>query len=314
MIIIDIAAPAAIAAPCVQTVGTFDGVHLGHQYLLRQLKAEALRSGLTSMVVTFKEHPTATLAAADPAHVRLTTLDEKLALIEELGIDYVALLDFTPELAATSARDFMAQILVRRLNGRALLMGYDNRFGQRRGKTIANYASIGKKVGLQVMRADELTLTDDLRPSSTAIRTALDDGDVVLAARLLGRPYSVEGTVVRGDRIGHTLGFPTANLALTDPNKMLPHHAAYAVSVHVGEKRYAGMLYIGNRPTFGDLTQQRVEVHLLDFDGDLYEQHLRVDFLRLLRQEQHFASPDELRLQLERDLAAARLTHDSYFT
>lgn len=306
MTIIHASEPTPIAEPGVLTIGTFDGVHLGHQYLLRQLKAEAQRSGLKAMVVTFKEHPAATLAAGGTPRPLLTTLDDKLALLERQGIDYTALLDFTPQLAATSARDFMEHTLVRRLNGRALLIGYDNRFGNRRGETFSDYLRMGQELGLRVLQADELPADHHLRASSTAIRAALADGDVALAAQLLGRPYSVEGIVVRGDSIGRTIGFPTANLAPIAPNQILPRHAAYAVSVLAGSKRHAAMLYIGNRPTFRDLTQQRVEVHLLDFDGDLYGQHLRVEFIDLLRTEQHFATIDELRRQLERDLAAVR--------
>lgn len=303
MIILDANSPTPTAEPCLQTIGSFDGVHLGHQYLLRQLKEKALRSGLRNMAVTFKEPPAVQLTHAHESAGLLTTLDEKLALLEAQEVDYAALLDFTPELAATNARDFMEQILVRRLNGRALLMGYDNRFGQRRGETFSDYSLMGQELGMEVALADELTLEDNLHASSSAIRALLMEGDVVLAARLLGRPYAVEGIVVRGDGIGRTLGFPTANIALTALGKILPRHAAYAVSVLCGGKRHAGMLYIGNRPTFHDLTQQRVEVHLLDFDGDIYGQHLRVDFIDLLRTEQHFASPEQLRQQLERDLA-----------
>ena len=290
---------------CVQTIGFFDGVHIGHRYLLEQVRELALAEGMPSMVVTFRQHPASVLRPEEDVRV-LSTLDEKLAKIEDCGIDYVAVLDFTPQMAQTSARDFMRDTLVRRLKGRMLVLGYDHRFGRRSAETIDDYREYAGQLGMDVRLARELLLPDGVHASSSAIRRALAAGDIVLANRLLGRPYSIAGVVGHGEGIGHRLGFPTANVVPDDPRKMLPKHAAYIVRVFVGDTLRYGMLYIGDRPTFDSLAGQRVEVHILDFDDNIYNKELRIEFVDFLRDEKAFDSPGGLKAQLGRDMEHVR--------
>ena len=302
---------ARIAHPCVQTIGGFDGLHLGHQYLLSQVKDAAAERQAKSMVITFRRHPSATLRPRQPVRL-LTTLDDKLALLQSLGIDYVTVLDFTPQMAAMPARQFMAHILRDKLHATALLMGYDHRFGHQSRETFADYQHYGTLLGIEVIQALELPAPQGLHVSSSAIRQALTDGNITLANQLLGRPYSLTGTVAHGQRIGHTLGFPTANITPCEPLQLLPRHAAYVVRATAAGTTHIGMLYIGSRPTFRSLTEQRIEVHLLDFHGDLYGQPIRIEFLSYLRDEQHFQTPADLQRQLQADLQKIREEIPSY--
>ena len=296
---------------CVQTIGGFDGLHLGHQYLLRQMKEAAAQTGNKTMVVTFRKHPSATLHPEKPVRL-LTTLEEKLALLESMQIDYVAVLDFNQQMAQISARRFMEEILVQQLKGRVLIVGYDHRFGHKSDETFADYQQYGKELGIEVRLAAELPTVDlqierGIHVSSSAIRRALGNGDISLANKLLNRHYSIEGTVTRGEGIGRTIGFPTANIALIDESKLLPANGAYAVNVvfegESAKRQNRGMLYIGSRPTLDGLGQeQRIEVNILDFNGEIYGQRLRLEFLGFIREEQRFNSLEELRAQLEKDL------------
>ena len=311
-IIRDISA-ATLDEPVVQTIGGFDGLHLGHQYLLQQVRQAALQRHAKTMVVTFSSHPSATLRPQAPVRL-LTTLQEKLDLLSRQSIDYVAVLHFTPQMAAMSAQLFMERILKRQLHATALLMGYDHRFGHQADDTLASYQHYGAQLGIEVIRALEMPPLQGLHVSSSAIRQALTDGDIALANQLLGRPYSLTGTVTHGQGIGRSLGFPTANIQPADPLKLLPRHGAYAVSVTVpGDSApHLGMLYIGNRPTFRALPEERIEVHLLDYHSDLYGQTLRIDFLRHLRGEQAFATPADLQRQLQADMQTIREEIHSY--
>ena len=304
MQIIDYATSARNSHDAVQTIGFFDGVHRGHDFLLQRVKAEAEARGQRSMVITFREHPR-TVVSPGTRMPLLTTLDEKLALLQQKGIDCVALLDFNRAMSQMSARQFMQQILSERLGGRTLIVGYDHHFGRpQEGEGFEQYCQYGKEVGLDVIAATECSA--DLHISSTAVRKALAMGHVSEAALMLGRPYSLTGSVTRGQSIGRSIGFPTANIRVNHPDKILPRQAAYAVRAHVGNECMAGMLYIGNRPTIEGIDENRVEVHLLDFDRDIYDCNVTVEFLHHLRDEQHFDSIDALRLQLTKDCARVR--------
>lgn len=303
----------------VQTIGVFDGVHAGHRFLLGEVKKEAEKRGLKSMVITFNSPPAALLRPNDVPPL-LTTTSQKLRLIEECGIDAVAMLDFTPQLANMSARNFMHDILCHRLNGKVLFIGYDHRFGHNSADTFEDYQRYGKEIGLDVLPAPEYTSPSGGHISSTAIRRLLMGGDVEEAARLLTRPYRVEGIVEHGDGIGRHMGFPTANIRPNDSHQLLLAAGAYAVKVTINSKKtgadsnvittdthhYAGMLYIGTRPTFANKNEQRMEVNILDFNGDIYGQILIVDFLQRLRGEQRFSSPQALEEQLLKDRESAR--------
>lgn len=302
----------------VATIGFFDGVHLGHQFVIRQVAEEARKRGLEALVVTF-DCPPREVVTGKKCHL-LTTLDEKKRLILAAGADRCEILPFTPDFAALSAKDFMLDILKNRLRVEVLMLGYDNHFGHRNPdhpETFDDYQRYGREMGIEVLKMPPFTThhpsstthhSSPITQNSTFLRHALRDGDISLAAELLGRPYSITGLVVHGRGEGHRIGFPTANLAPESVETILPKTGVYAVKVRSkgvkepGNKVFSGMMNIGTRPTY-DGTTLSLEVHLFDFDGDLYGQTLTIDFLRRIRDEQPFESPEALRKQLEKDRA-----------
>ncbi len=285
----------------VASIGFFDGVHRGHLCLIRQLQDEAKRRGMTSMLVTFDRHPR-TVVSPNHVPVLLTTLEEKEQLLRQTGVDEIVVLPFTYELSQLSAREFMEQVLRKELNVRVLILGYDHVFGHG-GGSLNDYMRWGEETGIEVVRAYELA---DVMVSSSKCRRMLEQGDVNGAREMLGRSYALSGEVVRGFHVGHELGFPTANMQ-PDAEKLLPANGAYAVWVTLEDgTRHGGMLNIGNRPTIGNGEALSVEVNLMDYEGDLYGQRITVTFEHRLRDEQRFASRDELMDQLAQDEAQAR--------
>lgn len=289
--------------PSAVTVGFFDGVHLGHQHLISQVMQAARQAGLQSTIVTFARHPRQVLQSGYQPRL-LTTFDEKLALLEKQGVDRVAVLPFDQHTAQLTAYDFMSQVLCQQLNARLLVTGYDNRFGHNRDEGFHEYVAYGHRLGLRVKAATPFTL-NGVSVSSTVVRVFLQNGDVDMAQRCLGHPYTLSGTVVAGRRVGRLMGFPTANLLIGDPLKLIPRAGVYGVRVAVGTRRYVGMMDIGTRPTF-TLTTLSVEVHLFGFEGNLYGQQLSVEFAFRLRDEQKFASSQELAQQLKADAEAIK--------
>ena len=242
----------------------------------------------------------------------LTTPHEKAGLLGETLADDVAMLPFTRELAALSARAFMTDILRSRFNVRVLVIGYDHRFGHGRAEGFDDYVRIGHEIGMEVVQARELDGGQHV--SSSSIRRALQEGRVEDAAAMLGRPYTLGGTVVPGHHVGTALGFPTANLRPDDPDKLVPMNGAYGVEVCIGTGRVVqGMLNIGTRPTLDNGTDRSIEVHLFDFHEDIYEQHMEIHFLRFIRNEKKFATVDELQKQLQHDERACRQLISNYY-
>jgi riboflavin kinase/FMN adenylyltransferase len=286
------------------TVGSFDGVHRGHQDVLRQLVERARRLGVHSLLVTFDPHP---LEVVNPAAApRLLTVgDEKLEVLAESGIDFAAVLPFTPALAAFSAERFVDEILLGRFRMHDLLMGHDHRFGHNRSGDAETMRQLGQDRGFEVNVVPAVTVNGGQSVSSTAIRRAVAGGDLDGAFRGLGRHYSLGGHVVEGARRGRLLGFPTANVAVPGPRKLLPPEGVYAVRVQTPMGPYDGMLNLGPRPTFGD-AESVVEAHLFDANLDLYGARLRVDFVARLRDTQKFSGVDALKAQLERDAINAK--------
>ena len=293
----------------VATIGFFDGVHLGHQFVIRQVAEEARKRGLEALVVTF-DCPPREVVTGKKCHL-LTTLDEKKRLILAAGADRCEILPFTPDFATLSAKDFMLEILKNRLRVEVLMLGYDNHFGHRdpdHPETFDDYQRYGREMGIEVLRMPPFTThhPSPITQNSTFLRHALRDGDISLSTELLGRPYSITGLVVHGRGEGHRIGFPTANLAPESVETILPKSGVYAVKVRSkgvkesGSKVFSGMMNIGMRPTYNGTTLS-LEVHLFDFDGDLYGQTFTIDFLRRIRDEQPFESPEALRKQLEKD-------------
>ncbi len=280
------------------TVGFFDGVHAGHRSLIAQLREAAAERGLASAVFTFPVHPRRVLQA-DYRPQLLDTFEEKLARIGETGVDYCAVLDFTPALARLTAREFIER-LAAEWGVSTLVVGYDHRFGRDRAEGFEAYVAHGRTVGMEVVRGVPYLLEDGTAVSSSRIRALLTECRVEEAARMLTVPYRLRGHVVGGQQIGRTMGFPTANLSVNEPLKVLPGDGVYAVRAWLRGMAYRGMLSIGNRPTIGD-RPTAVEVHLLGFSGDVYGETIEVEFIRHLRNNRRFDSLDALREQLERD-------------
>lgn len=287
----------------VATIGVFDGVHAGHQQVINRVVSDAKFHHLTSMVITFDRHPRQLF---DPQFrpQLLTTQQEKEQEIERLGVDFLVVLPFTKEMAALSARDFMAQILKERLNVKMLQVGYDNRFGHDSTEGIDDYRRYGDELGIMVYKGIRLDFQGYHVPvCSSNIRSLIaEEGEVDTANMFLGRNYELSGKVMPGEHIGHQLGFPTANLEPDDPFKVIPASGVYGVWATVGDsqKPLPAMMNIGTRPTF-DGRNRTLEVNIFDFDGDLYGQTVRISFLFRLREERKFESPEALVAQLQKD-------------
>lgn len=295
--------PSDIGATIV-TVGTFDGVHRGHRDVVSRLVSRARATGRTSLLITFDPHP---LEIINPSAAPglLTTLDEKLAVLATTALEMVAIVPFTPELAQLPAAEFVDSILMRRFRMAELLIGHDHGFGRGREGDITLLRSLGTTRGFDVDAVSPV-LTDDGEPvSSTLVRRALATGELDRARALLDRDYSVSGTVVAGDARGRLLGFPTLNVDVPDPRKLLPPDGVYAVRVQGSRGRFDGMMNLGGRPTFGD-ERRRIEAHLVDADGDFYGDRVDVAFVARLRDTIRFSGPDALVAQLRRDADAAR--------
>lgn len=291
---------------CAATIGVFDGVHAGHQAVIKRLISEAHFLHLASMVITFDRQPRQLF---DPAFrpQLLTTQAEKEQAIEQLGVDFLVVLPFTREMASLSARDFMEQILKEKLNVKLLATGYDNRFGRDRTEGFEDYKRYGQELGIRVYQGIKISFQDfDFSVCSSNIRSLLsDDGDVETAAVLMERPYQLSGKVMPGEHIGHQLGFPTANLEPDDPFKLIPANGVYAVGATIGKSQewLAAMMNIGTRPTF-DGRDRTLEVNIFDYDGDLYGQTVTITFVGRLREERRFDSPEALAAQLQEDRRA----------
>lgn len=291
-------------AGTVVTVGTFDGVHRGHQDVLRRLAARATNAGLRSVLVTFGGHPLE-LLRPEEAPLQLTPGREKLEALAPTGLEYVAVLPFTPALAALEADTFVDRVLIDRLRMRALLVGHDHGFGRGRSGHADTLQALGGDRGFDVEVIEPVRVAGGVTASSSAVRRAVAAGDLGLAAALLGRDYSVLGHVVHGEQRGRLLGFPTLNVALPEPRKLLPPDGVYAVRVQTPSGPLGGMLNLGGRPTFGD-DARSLEAHLFDATGDWYGRTVRIDFVRRLRDVRRFPSAEALVAQLYDDARAAR--------
>ena len=315
----------------IATIGSFDGVHRGHQCLLRQVRHIADERGLNAVAITFGTSPRRVLGMADAP--QLSTIEERTTLLRQMGMEGVEVLDFTPQMAAMTARDFMQQVLKEQLHVAVLVIGYDHRFGRGRCEGFDDYVRYGREMGIEVVRG-ETCLESGEPVSSTRIRHLLSVGDVDNAARLLGYEYTLCGKVVSGYQEGRKMGFPTANICPLEANKLIPADGVYAVYVNVDDNDnendndddnenddadenenddaqssklkahgswLKGMLNIGYRPTLNNGQERSIEVHILDFEGDLYEKVITVRFAHRLREEQAFANTEELTEQLLQD-------------
>ena len=292
-------------AKCVATIGAFDGVHRGHQGLLQQVRCVADARGMDAVAITFGTSPRRVLGMAEAP--QLSTIDERISLLCQMGMDDVVLLNFTTQMAAMTARDFMQQVLKEQLHVKVLVIGYDHRFGRGRSEGFDDYVNYGREMGIEVLRG-EACLDGGAPISSTRIRQLLSRGKVDEATLLLGHRYVLHGEVVGGYREGRKMGFPTANLHVDDTAKLVPADGVYAVYVNVVDSKSSkinaqqvGMLNIGYRPTLNNGQERSIEVHILDFEGDLYGRTVMVEFAHYLRGERTFANIEELTEQLQKD-------------
>jgi riboflavin kinase/FMN adenylyltransferase len=283
------------------TLGNFDGLHLGHQELIRKVIRRAKETGSRSIVVTFRPHPLKILAP-EKCPPLISIYEEKIKLFEKLGIDVLVKIPFTLEFAKMSPGDFVKGILCDMLGAKEIFVGFNYRFGRGREGNIATLKALGERLGFTVREVEQVSLNGEVI-SSTKIRHLLRDGEVEHAARLLGRTYTITGIVVRGDGRGKSLGFPTANIA--PKHSIIPAHGVYAVRLFVRDRFYDGIANIGMRPTF-DKNVLTIEVHVFDFDEDIYGEDISLYFIGKIRDEKKFGSADELILQIGTDVGIAR--------
>jgi riboflavin kinase/FMN adenylyltransferase len=294
---------APVVSPTVATIGLFDGVHLGHRYLLKQVVSLAQQLQLKPAVITFDRHPR---TVTEPGFVPqlLCNDTQKVDKLAETGIKLCISLPFDTEMAQMDYRDFMHQILQQKLNVDTLVVGYDHRFGKRGEHHSSDYRQYGNLIGMKVVEAAELPSA--MHVSSSQIRKALLQGKVLYAAQMLSYPYCLEGNIVQGDGLGRQIGFPTANLHLFENQRLLPADGVYATFATVEGDTCFGMTYIGKRPTVKDDGKSVIETHLFDFEGDIYGKTMQIEFVDFIRSEQRFVSQQALKKQLIKDREAVR--------
>lgn len=284
----------------VVTTGFFDGVHLGHRHIIQTLVDTARSRGEESVIVTFWPHPR-TVLQDDARNLRLlTTLEEKKRMILDMGVDHVEVVPFTKEFSSMTTEEYLRDFIVSHLGGKAILLGYDNRIGSNVLSHEAT-AQLAGQVGLEVILPPAVSDEDGRIISSTKIRAALSEGDVVSASKMLGYDYRLKGVVVSGNQLGRKIGFPTANMQLYEPLKAMPANGVYLVKVRVLDQDFWGMTNIGTRPTVSGSGSIAIETNIFDFDEDIYGLDIELTFLERIRDEKRFSGVDELTEQLGRD-------------
>jgi riboflavin kinase/FMN adenylyltransferase len=287
----------------VVTIGSFDGVHLGHQKIIASLKAESQKLDAESLILSFLNHPRSVLNNNSDLKL-LTTNHEKTALLRKSNLNHLILHPFDNDFANLSAQEFVSEILVKKLNVAKIIVGHDHRFGKNRSAGFDDLKLFGQQYGFKVQQISAQEI-DEVSISSTKIRNALVDGNIKLANDFLGYAYSISGNVVAGKQLGRTIGVPTANIAIDNLQKMMPKKGVYVVQSFLDNKTVFGVMNIGNRPTV-DGQEQTVEIHFLDFDKDLYHQKISVSILDRIRDEQKFESLADLKIQISKDIEVAR--------
>ena len=281
------------------TVGVFDGVHIAHQEILRRMKEEKLKTGARTVLVTYDPHPQEVLHPNEKFYI-LTTIDERIELLSDYDLDIIFVVNFTPEFSNITAEEFCKEIMLGRIGLRKVIVGYNHAFGKNREGNPEKLKGFGEKYGFEVELIPQL-LVENNPVSSSKIRSILNEGNVRLASKLLGRYYFINGVVVKGSGRGKELGIPTANIEPISLRKLMPKNGVYVVRVTIDRKHYFGLMNIGYRPTF-ELDSERVaEVNIFDFDEEIYFKHIKVEFIDRLRDEMKFPTPRELVEQIERD-------------
>ena len=280
------------------TIGTFDGVHIGHQKIIKRLVDIAHKKHLNSVVLTFFPHPRMVLQNNNDIKL-LNTIEERETILSDLGLDYLVVKTFTKKFANLSAEEFVKNILVDKLNAKHIIIGYDHRFGKGRSANIDDLKSFGKQYDFEV---EEISVQDieDVSVSSTKIRNALNDGDILTANTYLGYNFYITGKVVKGKGLGRKIGFPTANLEIAEDYKLIPKNGVYVIKTSIENKLVYGMMNIGMNPTVNG-TKKTIEAHFFNFNNDIYNQTLKIEFVARLRDEQKFESVELLKKQLKLD-------------
>ena len=292
-----------ISNSSVVTIGTFDGVHIGHLAILNRLIKTAQKENLESVVLTFFPHPRMVLQK--DADIKLiNTIEERKRLLEKTGLDQLIIHPFTKEFSRLTALEFVRDILVNQLNLKKIIIGYDHRFGRNRNATIEDLKEFGKTYDFEVIDISAQQL-EEVSISSTKIRTAIKEGNIETTNKYLGYPFMLSGTIVKGRGIGKTLDFPTANLQIEEEYKLIPKEGVYVVQSQISGKKVFGITNIGTNPTVGG-TQQTIETYFLDYNEDLYHQHIQLEFLSRIRDEKKFNSVEDLKNAIQEDEIFAR--------
>ncbi|MDP1994198.1 MAG: bifunctional riboflavin kinase/FAD synthetase [Ignavibacteria bacterium] len=281
------------------TIGTFDGVHLGHQEIFNVLINKSKNNGCRSFVITFEPHPRMVIQPNSDLKL-LTTFQEKVEILEKMGIDNLLVIPFTKEFSQLTSEDFFRKYILEGIGVKRMVIGYDHHFGKGRDGDEQKIRELGALNNFEVQKTEAVTI-NEIVVSSSKIRNALSEGEVKTAAQMLGRNYSFSGLVVVGDKRGRELGFPTANIQLENESKLIPKNGVYAVKVFLEERIFNGVMNIGLRPTFKDTKIVLSEVHILDFNEDIYGKQIRVEFIDRIRDEKKFDSKEELIKQIEID-------------
>ncbi len=280
------------------TIGTFDGVHLGHQQILKQLIDISRKSKLKSVLLTFFPHPRMVLQPDVPMHL-IQTIEERERALAKTGLDYLVIHPFSAEFSRLSADDYVKRVLVQQLNVQKVVVGYDHRFGRNRTASLEDMYHYADIYDFEVIEIDAKKI-DSTAVSSTKIRKAIDEGNIELANTYLGQPFTLEGMIVHGDKRGRELSYPTANMDLQNSYKIVPKQGVYLVKSNLSNRVVYGMMNIGTKPTF-DASMPSIEVHFFDWNGDLYGQAVQVELIKWVREERKFSSVEELQTQIQAD-------------
>lgn len=283
----------------VVTIGTYDGVHFGHRKIISRLCDLARSNGGESVILTFFPHPRLIIDPENQDLKMINTIEEKAEMLEKLGVDHLIITPFTRDFSNLSPDEYIREILVETIGLKNLIVGYDHRFGKNRGGGMKELLESATKYGFEVEQIDEQDI-NDVAVSSTKIRESLLNGNVALAATYLGYPFSLYGPVIKGDKIGRTIGFPTANIFIEQAYKLIPSDGIYAVTISMDDQNYRGMAYIGQRPTINGMTRN-IEVNIFDFDREIYGQYIKMNFMEFLRHDVKFTGLEALKVQLQQD-------------
>lgn len=283
----------------VVTIGTFDGVHIGHRKIISRIKELAVATGGETVILTFFPHPRMILHPEDESIKLINTINEKAELLEQLGVDHLIITPFSRDFSNQTAEGYIRDVLVNKIGTKTIVIGYDHRFGKDRQGGLQDLLTLAPQYNFEVVEIPEQDI-NDVAISSTRIRTALLENNINIANECLGYPFFITGKVIRGDQLGRELGYPTANLLIEESYKLIPADGIFAVKVKVAGKEYTGMAYIGHRPTVNGMTRN-IEVNIFDFSAEIYNQQLRMEFLHFVRGDVKFSSLEELVVQLGKD-------------